>query len=91
MNRIASIAFAAALAFTAATTATAPVFASDAHVTLDQKTEQTIRERLTAQGYEVRKVKTEDGMYEAYVMKDGKRAEVILNKDLEVVRVKSDD
>lgn len=90
MNRIASLSFAAALAFATAMTATAPVFASEA-VTLDQKTEQAIRERLTNQGYEVRKVKVEDGMYEAYVMKDGKRAEVILNKDLEVVRVKSDD
>ena len=35
---------------------------------------------LTAQGYEVRKVKPEDGMLEAYALKDGKRYEIYVDK-----------
>lgn len=86
MNRIAAAVLAATLTFGATA-----ALASEDGMRLDAQTEQTIRERLTAQGYEVRKIKTEDGMYEAYVVKDGKRAELYLNKDLEVVREKTDD
>jgi hypothetical protein len=46
---------------------------------------------LTEQGYEVRRIKTEDGMYEAYAMKDGQRLEIYVNDDLEIVRTKTDD
>jgi hypothetical protein len=49
-------------------------------------------QKLEAEGWKVRKVKEEDGCYEAYAMKDGKRAEIFLNpKTLEVVRIKEGD
>ena len=46
---------------------------------------------LTEQGYEVAKIKIEDGMYEAYAKKDGKRYEVFLNGDFEIVEIELDD
>ena len=50
-----------------------------------------IREMLTEQGYEVAKIKIEDGLYEAYARKDGKKYEVFLNADFDVVRTELDD
>lgn len=39
-----------------------------------------ITEKFTAQGYDVRQVKVEDGAYEVYaVAKDGKRIEVLVH------------
>lgn len=55
----------------------------------DTNTNQ-IRLQLTADGYEVAKIKIEDGMYEAYAKKNGQRYEVFLNGDFEVVKVKED-
>lgn len=55
----------------------------------DQNTNQ-IRTLLTEQGYEVAKIKIEDGMYEAYAKKEGQRYEVFLNADFEVVKTKED-
>ncbi len=55
----------------------------------DANTNQ-IRLQLTADGYEVAKIKIEDGMYEAYAKKNGQRYEVFLNGDFEVVKVKED-
>lgn len=43
------------------------------------KSTDEITSSLTAQGYEVRKVKPEDGMLEAYAMKDGKRYEIYVD------------
>ncbi len=43
------------------------------------KTAAEITASLTAQGYEVRKVEPEDGMLEAYALKDGKLYEVYVN------------
>ncbi len=56
----------------------------------DANTDQ-IRALLTAEGYEVAKIKIEDGMYEAYAKKDGQRYEVFLNGDFEVVKTEIDD
>ncbi len=50
-----------------------------------------IRTTLTEQGYDVRKIKMEDGQYEAYVIKDGQRLELYLNAEFEIVRQKTDD
>ncbi len=61
--------------------------ASDA-VTPEQ--EVKIRSVLTEQGYDVRKIKMEDGMFEAYVIKDGKKAELYLDNDLKVVKTKAE-
>ena len=50
-----------------------------------------IRTKLTAEGYEVRKIDMEDGMIEAYVLKDGQRLELYLDAALNVVRTQIDD
>lgn len=55
------------------------------------ETIKKIRTTLTEQGYEVRKVKMEDGYYEAYAIKDGMKQEIYLDADLNIVRSKSDD
>jgi hypothetical protein len=68
----------------------AAAFASDAVELTDENTTK-IREMLTEQGYEVGKVKIEDGLYEAYARKDGKKFEVFLNAGFEVVRTELDD
>lgn len=64
-------------------------FASGASIPAD--TMDQIRTTLTEQGYEVRKIKMEDGLYEAYTIKDGKRAEIYLDADLNIVRGKDND
>jgi hypothetical protein len=50
-----------------------------------------ITERLTSEGYEVRKIEMEDGEIEVYALKDGQRLELYLNDDLSVRRQKIDD
>ncbi|WP_294613042.1 PepSY domain-containing protein [Roseovarius sp.] len=52
-------------------------------------TEQ-ITAKLSEEGYEVRKVKTEDGLYEAYALKNGEKFEIFMDADLNVVRTKSE-
>jgi uncharacterized membrane protein YkoI len=56
------------------------------------KTVKEITASLTAQGYEVRKVKPEDGMLEAYAIKDDKRYEVYVDTATgAVAKVKEED
>ncbi len=59
-------------------------------VELTEENTAQIHETLTAEGYEVAKIKIEDGKYEAYAKKDGHRYEVFLNGDFEIVQVKDD-
>lgn len=59
-------------------------------VELTEENTQHVRQVLTEQGYEVAKIKLEDGMYEAYARKDGQKYEVFLNADFEVVKTKED-
>ena len=40
---------------------------------------ELVREDLTSKGFEVRKIETENGCYEVYALKDGKRLEVFVN------------
>lgn len=72
---IAGTAFAAALAlplsFAAAT--------SELDGAAVGKTAEEITNSLVAQGYDVKKIKPEDGMLEAYALKDGKRYEVYVD------------
>ncbi len=56
---------------------------------LSQDNKDKIRQLLEDQGYSVRKIKIEDGLFEAYAKKDGKKFEVFLNTDLEIVRIKN--
>lgn len=66
---------------------TAPAFASD---TMDPAKVEAIRASMTDQGYEVRKIDMEDGLYEVYAIKDGKKMEIYINDALEVVRTDVD-
>jgi len=63
---------------------------SDDDLRLSDETKTQITTQLTDQGYEVRKIKTEDGFYEAYALKGGIKYEIYLDKSLEIVRVKED-
>ena len=61
-----------------------------AEATLTPEVEQKIKDTLTAQGYEVGKIKIEDGMYEVYAKKGGEKIELFLNDKLEVVKTEND-
>ncbi|MEQ8282080.1 PepSY domain-containing protein [Roseovarius confluentis] len=65
--------------------------ASDDDGKLDMAKADQIKTQLMAEGYEVRKVEMEDGLYEAYAMKDGERYEIYLDSDLNIVKSKRDD
>lgn len=77
------------IALTAALLSGTAALASDPAI--DPAVSQQITAQLTADGYEVRKVDMEDGMYEAYAMKDGKRYEIYFDKDLNIVKTDMDD
>lgn len=65
-------------------------FASE-EVKMTDEVQQQIRTTLTEQGYEVRKIEVEDGMYEAYAIKDGKKQEIYLDAEMKIVKIKTDD
>jgi hypothetical protein len=65
--------------------------ASDDYAKMDSAKAEQIKSQLTEQGYEVRKIETEDGMYEAYALKDGARYEIYLDKELNIVKTELDD
>jgi hypothetical protein len=56
-----------------------------------QETQAAIRTMLEAEGYEVRQIQREDGMYEAYALKDGERYEIYINAEMQIVRTERDD
>lgn len=60
-------------------------------VELTDAAKERIRTDLTAQGYDVGKIKTEDGLYEAYAKKDGQKLEIFLDEDFEIVRTETED
>lgn len=66
------------------------VQASD-YAKVDPAKAEAIKTTLAEQGYDVRSVKSEDGLYEAYAMKDGVKYEIYLNEALEIVRTKTED
>ena len=59
-------------------------------LTITAEAEAKIRTTLTEQGYEVRKIQVEDGNYEAYALKDGKKYEIYMDDKFQVVDVKED-
>jgi hypothetical protein len=65
--------------------------AAGATAKIDDVRKAEITAAMTAQGYEVRKIKTEDGLYEVYALKDGKKLEVYLDDALNIVRTKEQD
>jgi hypothetical protein len=62
-----------------------------AEVELTPEMKTKIEDMLKAQGYEVGKIKVEDGNYEAYVKKGDEKLEIILNDKLEIVKTEKDD
>lgn len=62
-----------------------------ATVELTEENTDQIRQILTEQGFEVGKIKIEDGLYEAYARKDGQKFEVFMNAEFHVVRTELDD
>ncbi|SMX35921.1 PepSY domain-containing protein [Maliponia aquimaris] len=78
------------LAATLAAFTALPALASDGPA-IDDARKAEITTLLTAQGYEVRKIDSEDGMIEVYALKDGKRYELYLDAALQIVRTKIDD
>ncbi|MBU3258451.1 PepSY domain-containing protein [Roseovarius sp. PS-C2] len=76
-----------ALAITAGTMAQA----SDDYIKIDPAKTQQIETLLTEQGYDVRKIEMDDGLYEAYALKDGARYEIYLDSNLTVVKTEIDD
>lgn len=65
-------------------------FASEDDLRLNSETKAEITEKLTQEGYEVRKIEAEDGYYEAYTIKNGARYEIYLDKNLKIAKVKED-
>jgi hypothetical protein len=53
---------------------------------VDAATQEKVTAQLTAEGYEVRKIEAEDGLIEAYVVKDGKAMSLFLDESLKVVK-----
>lgn len=70
-----------ALAITAGTMAQA----SDDYIKIDPAKIQQIETLLTEQGYDVRKIEMDDGLYEADALKDGVHYEFNLLRDLSVM------
>ncbi|MCA0996445.1 MULTISPECIES: PepSY domain-containing protein [Roseobacteraceae] len=58
---------------------------------IPEQTQAQVREKLTAEGYDVRRIDSEDGLIEVYALKDGKKLELYLDESLKIVRSKSDD
>ncbi len=63
----------------------APVFSAQAEVECESgpksqwMTKESVTKTLKEEGYEIRKVEVEDGCYEVYAMKDGKKFEFFSN------------
>ncbi|GJM03071.1 MAG: hypothetical protein DHS20C08_15720 [Rhodomicrobium sp.] len=52
-------------------------------------THQAVRSKLIGQGYDVRKIETEDGYLEVYAIKDGRKYELYLKPEtLEIQKIK---
>lgn len=75
-----------ALALTTAIALPSASLAASDDVGYNQSVADQVRTMLTEQGYEVRKIDFEDGLYEAYALKNGERMEVYVNAALEIVR-----
>jgi len=58
---------------------------------ISEEVQTQIRTLLTEQGYDVRRIQMEDGLYEAYALRDGDRFEIYLNADMTIERIAQDD
>ena len=53
---------------------------------IPDETKARVTQKLTGEGYEVRKIKSEKGMIEVYVLKDGRKLELYLDDQLNIVK-----
>lgn len=67
-------------------TGTMALASSNDNVSAEIRTEITAK--LSADGYDVRKIENEDGMIEVYALKGDQRVEIYLDKDLKVLQIK---
>lgn len=74
-----------AVAALALTVLTAPLVRAEEEGTVDPAVQETLTAQLVAEGYEVRQFKSEDGLIEVYVVKDGKMEELWFDADLKQV------
>ncbi len=63
---------------------------AEAAVELNDANKEKITQMLVEQGYEVGKIKIEDGLYEAYAKDENGKYEIFLNGDFEIVRTEND-
>jgi hypothetical protein len=70
--------------------AAAPVLASTDDA-VPEETQNAVREKLVAEGYEIRSIQMEDGMIEVYALKDGQMLEIYLDDELNIVKTKVED
>ena len=74
------------LAAVAAILLAEPMRAETGEGEVDQATMDKITTQLTAEGYEVRKIVTEEGSFEVYALKDGKKYTVYLDAALKTTK-----
>ncbi|MCU0831560.1 MAG: PepSY domain-containing protein [Rhizobiaceae bacterium] len=65
--------------------------ATESNIVVTAETAAKITEVLKAQGYDVRKIDSEDGRFEAYALKDGKKYEIYLDAAFAIVETKLSD
>ncbi len=70
-------------------TLSAPAFAEGDAV--DAAVKDKLTAQLVAEGYEVRKIEAEDGLIEAYVVKDGETLQLFFDADLKPVEHSGDE
>ncbi len=58
---------------------------------IDAGLKDKVTAKMTAEGYDVRKVQMEDGLIEVYAVKNGKTFEVYLDDKLQVVKTNNGD
>lgn len=81
-----------AMATLALSVLTSPMaFASEAEGEVDAAVQAQLTEQLTAEGYDVRQFKSEDGLIEVYVVKDGKMEELWFDAGLKQVEHEEGD
>ncbi len=78
---------AALLALSLGAAAPLPALASD-YEYVSAELRQRITQKLTAEGYEIRRIESEDGLIEVYAIKDGQLLELYLDGELNIVLVK---
>ncbi|GAB4266313.1 MAG: hypothetical protein Kow0013_15330 [Pararhodobacter sp.] len=79
-----------ALALTLGAPATAAL-ASETHGAVTDTVRDSLTQRLVNEGYEVRRIAREDGLYEVYALRDGQRFELYFNEALEPVNRRGSD